>query len=428
MMVSVLTIGTRGDIQPFLALAAGLKESGYTVRFCSPCNFREFVEGYKIEFFPLCDDIQKLMERRQAKEIVESGNPLKFAAFRIKTVKTFFAEMYNNALDACKDADVIIYKNAIAIGHSVAQKLNIPCIEVGLQPYTPTKDFPSFAFSRNMNRGAFYNKAGHILMEMFLWFSSRKAVNNIRKNVYGLKPLPFFTAMNRQKAFNVPMLYPFSEELISRPSDWDENNYITGYWFLHSNKQWQPPQELIDFLSEGSKPVYIGFGSMTNKSPEDFLKLIVSALELSGQRAVLLSGWGGLGKGVSLPSSIFLIENVPHDWLFPKMAAVIHHGGAGTTASGLRAGIPSIIIPHFADQPFWGYYVKKLGLGPEPISYKKLTAEKLAEAITAAVTDEEMKTRAAKIGELVRAEDGVAKAIGIIDSIVGMNTSENVPV
>jgi sterol 3beta-glucosyltransferase len=173
---------------------------------------------------------------------------------------------------------------------------------------------------------------------------------------------------------------------------------------------------LIDFIDAGSPPIYIGFGSMSSRNPLEVANLVVKALELSKQRGIILSGWGGLQKA-DLPESVFIVDSVPFSWLFPRVGAVVHHGGAGTTAFVLRTGIPSIIVPFFADQPFWGHLVAKLGVGPKPIPRKKLTAKRLANAIDLAIADQMMRQHAADLGSKIKAEDGIQRAAKIIQQI-----------
>jgi len=213
------------------------------------------------------------------------------------------------------------------------------------------------------------------------------------------------------------MLYCYSPAVVPRPPDWSEHAHVTGYWFLDHLPDWQPPHDLVDFLESGPPPVYVGFGSMTSRDPEKTSRIVLDALRQSGQRGVIATGWGGLSQS-GLPGEVFVTEAVPHDWLFPRMAAVAHHGGAGTTGAGLRAGVPSIIIPVTDDQPFWGRRVNALGAGPAPIPRKRLTAERLAHAISVAVTDDSIRKRAAELGETIRAEDGVGNAVRIFNQMI----------
>lgn len=201
--------------------------------------------------------------------------------------------------------------------------------------------------------------------------------------------------------------------LLPKPPDWDRDKHITGFWFLEHGQDWTPPDELLDFLGSGPRPVYVGFGSMNNRDPEETTDLVVQALVRSGQRGILGLGWGGLAS-TKLPDSIFPIRSAPHDWVFPRMAAVVHHGGAGTTAAGLRAGVPTVVVPFMSDQPLWARRVHELGAGPRPIPRKRLTARRLEKAIRQAVTDPRIQKHARRLGERLRAEDGVDRAVDII--------------
>jgi UDP:flavonoid glycosyltransferase YjiC (YdhE family) len=210
----------------------------------------------------------------------------------------------------------------------------------------------------------------------------------------------------------------YSQTAIPHPSDWSDDVHITGYWFQDAPSEWHPSIELEEFLAEGPPPVYVGFGSMGGRNPEDFAAIVLQALEKSGQRGLLLTGWGGMNV-MRVPDHVFVLNAAPHNWLFPRMAAVVHHGGAGTTAEGLRAGVPTVIVPFIVDQSFWGNRVKDLGVGPKPIPAKKLTADKLASAIEKATTDSKMKERAVALGKAIRAEEGVNNAVKIVQQYLG---------
>jgi UDP:flavonoid glycosyltransferase YjiC (YdhE family) len=198
------------------------------------------------------------------------------------------------------------------------------------------------------------------------------------------------------------------------PKDWDDFMHVTGYWFLEPPAGWEPPVDLMNFLQSGPPPIYIGFGSIPSSKPEETADLVMQALARTGQRGVLSSGWGGLKKE-TLPETVFMIGSMPHSWLLPQMAAVVHHGGVGTTAAGLRAGIPAIVTPFFGDQPFWAQRVYELGVGPRPIPRRRLTVERLSESIRSALSDRAMQARAASLGEFIRAENGIARAVAVIE-------------
>jgi sterol 3beta-glucosyltransferase len=206
---------------------------------------------------------------------------------------------------------------------------------------------------------------------------------------------------------------------LAPPDDWNhERIHVTGYWFLEPSEQWHPPTDLIQFLDSGPPPVYIGFGSMSNRKPEETADLVLRAIRHTGERAIIFSGWAGLQKA-DLPDSVLMIDNVPHSWLFSRVRAVVHHGGAGTTAAGLRAGVPSVIVPFHGDQPFWAQRVTSLGVGPAPIARSRLTAESLAKALQTAMNDPLMHQRAVALGASIRAEDGIEKAVAIIQQLGG---------
>jgi sterol 3beta-glucosyltransferase len=234
--------------------------------------------------------------------------------------------------------------------------------------------------------------------------------------VLNLPPAPFFGSYNSPIVRQYPALYGFSPSVIPQPADW-HHTQVTGYWFLDAANHWTPPATLTKFLDSGAPPVYIGFGSMGSRNPVETADLVLAAIERTGQRAILQSGWGGL-MNANLPEHVLMVDSIAHSWLFPRMAAVVHHGGAGTTAAGLRAGVPSIVVPFFGDQLFWGQRVEKLGVGTAPISRKQLTVEKLARAIDQTVTDSIMRQRAAELGAKIQSEDGIANAVRVIESIV----------
>lgn len=220
-----------------------------------------------------------------------------------------------------------------------------------------------------------------------------------------------------------PLLGMYSPSIIPKPADWPDQMQITGYQFLAEKSTWQPSAELEEFINSGPPPVYIGFGSMAGQDPEALAAMSIAALRKAGQRGILLSGWGGL-RAHQQPGEIFILDSAPHDFLFPRMAAVVHHGGAGTTASGLRAGVPTVILPFIMDQFFWGSRISALGLGPEPIPQKKLTTDRLSQAIHQAVTDKDMIDRARSCGESIQAEDGTTAAVDTIQLLLD-RSSEN---
>lgn len=229
----------------------------------------------------------------------------------------------------------------------------------------------------------------------------------------GLKPGNFWGAYRRVYKGKIPVISGFSTSVIPWQKDWPESVKVSGYWFLDEPEDWQPPEDLNAFLNTGTPPVYIGFGSMVDKEPERITEIALEALRLSGQRGILSSGWNGLGSE-KLPEKVFKVGSIPHSWLFKRMGAIVHHGGAGTTAAALRSGVPQIITPFFCDQPFWGERVYEMGVGPKSIPYSRLRPEKLAELISTAVNCEKIKMKAGLLGKEIADENGVQKAVEII--------------
>jgi sterol 3beta-glucosyltransferase len=254
----------------------------------------------------------------------------------------------------------------------------------------------------------------HLLVQQLMWQGFRTADRICRLQVLNLPPALFWGSYKSAVMQRYPTVYGFSRSVIPKPADW-RNTEIVGDWFLAAS-DWTPPADLVAFLQDGSPPVYIGFGSMGIRNPEATADLVLQAISRTGQRAILQAGWGGLSKA-DVPDNVLMVNAVPHSWLFPRMAAVVHHGGAGTTAAGLRAGVPSIVIPFFGDQPFWGQKIADLGVGTAPIPRKQLTVERLAQAIDRAVTDPVIRQRAADLGAKIQAEDGIGRVVSIVREI-----------
>jgi UDP:flavonoid glycosyltransferase YjiC (YdhE family) len=415
MRITLIASGSRGDVQPYIALGTGLAQAGYDVRLATHENYADLTSAHGLAFWPIAGNVDAVAQSAAMRERLEGGNFLAIMSLMAKEAERAALHLAEGALAACRETDLIMGgMGGLNTGLAIAEKLDLPFMQAHVFPFTPTKAFGSVLLPRPLPDFARpLNRLSHHVARQIMWQGTRAADRRARQEVLGLAKSSFFGPYNSAAARQMPTLYGFSPAVIAKPADWAEDVHVTGYWFLDAEADWQPPAGLNEFLQHGSRPLYIGFGSISSRNPEQTAELVLAALERTGQRAVVLSGWGGL-KAAQLPETVFMVASIPHAWLFPRMAAVVHHGGAGTTAAGLRAGVPSLVIPVFGDQPFWGRRVAELGVGPAPIPRKKLTVERLATAIETALADEGMIRRAAELGGQIQAEDGLARAAEIV--------------
>jgi UDP:flavonoid glycosyltransferase YjiC (YdhE family) len=281
-------------------------------------------------------------------------------------------------------------------------------------PYSPTTQFPHpLANIKTSNVDPSYtNFMSYPLVEMMTWQGLGDLINRFRQKTLALEEVSTLWAPGQLYRLKVPYTYMWSPGLVPKPKDWGNEIDISGFVFLDLASSFTPPDDLAKFLEAGPPPVYIGFGSIVVDDPDEFTKLIYQAVEMAGVRALVSKGWGGFGGNDNAPGNVFMLENTPHDWLFPKVSAVVHHGGAGTTAAGLKCAKPTMIVPFFGDQPFWGAMVSSAKAGAHDcIPYKKLTAERLAEGIKQCLTDEAKKNVKEIADSIEKEGDGARNAV-----------------
>lgn len=431
--IVIMVIGSRGDAQPFLKIGKVLKEQyGHRVRIATHPAFREFVEKDSgLEFFSVGGDPSELMAFMVKNpgliptlETVRAGD--------ISRRRAAMAGMFNgfwraciNATDDEKDvrnlkmmgekqpfvADAIIANPASFAHVHCAEALGIPLILSFTFPYTPTRAFPHpLANIKKSNVDPGYsNFMSYPLVEMMVWQGLGDLVNDLRVKTLGLDPVSTLWAPGALYRMNVPFAYLWSPSLVPKPADWGDEIDISGFVFLDLASTFTPPDPLTEFLSNGETPIYIGFGSIVVDDADKFTDMIFEAVKLAGVRALVSKGWGGLG-GDDVPDNIFMLENTPHDWLFPKVKACVIHGGAGTTAIALKCGKPTMVVPFFGDQHFWGSMIDRAKAGPEPVPYKHLSAEKLAEGIKFCLTEEAQKNAQVIAKEIEKEGDGAENA------------------
>jgi sterol 3beta-glucosyltransferase len=412
MRITILALGTRGDVQPYVALGLGLQAAGHDVCVATHANFGSLVRQRGLRFYLVSGDPRALSTSNEAKTLTEEDRNVLLAIRSItRMLESHIKQCMVDCWQACEDAEAIVVGNTtIGLAFCVAEKLHVPLFRAYILPVSPTRTYPAAFVPAGLNLGGPLNLLTHGVSRQLLWIAARAATNRSRRDVLGLSPLPArdpFRLMDRQRW---PVLYGYSVAVAPPPVDWGDWIHVTGYWFLDHRQDWQPPSDLVRFLEAGPPPVYVGFGSMSTRDPEATASLVVRSLHKAGRRGVLMTGWDGLG-GKIVSKDVYVVDGIPHDWLFPRMAAVVHHGGTGTTAAGLRAGVPSVVVPFYLDQPFWGRKVHELGVGPRPIPRQQLTEQRLAEAISIATSDQAMQRRAASIGRQIRMDDGVRQAV-----------------
>ncbi|WP_022666728.1 glycosyltransferase [Desulfospira joergensenii] len=421
MRIFIATYGSRGDVQPYVALGKGLEDAGHRVTLATSERFREFVAANGLEYGYLGDGLLSIVDTDQGKDLLENTtNIFDVVKQNIKLAKqtqSLQKALLRETWEAAEKArpDFILYHPKAGAAPHIAEKLGIGCaLATPIPMFVPTSERPFLALP-DLKLGGWYNRLSYQIITSLTGIFLGKYIKEFRRDI-GLGPLKKFNFLKTGTGQDIPVLHAYSEAVLPRPGDWPETAQVTGYWFLDGQTGWTPPQDLQAFLDKGEPPVYIGFGSMAGRNPDQLAETVITALQKSGLRGILATGWGGL-KLETLPDTIFKIETAPHDWLFPRVSAVVHHGGAGTSGAGLRAGKPSVIVPFFGDQPFWGRCIHSLGAGSRPIPRKKLTADKLAAAIRNAVSNPDIREKAEEIGKKIRHEDGIKNGVAMIEKM-----------
>jgi sterol 3beta-glucosyltransferase len=411
--ISIATLGTHGDVQPYVALGVALKRQGHSVVIGAPSDFSDFVTGNGLDFCDLGSNIQTFLLESRFEEAMGQNKWLNYPSL-LSTGQKIVKRAAVASWGMCQSADCVIVNMNTTFGVDIAEALEIPVIMTALQPLSATSEFPYCGYY-GPSFGPVFNKlsyTAHLIQQTYYDLPR----NRLRKEMLGLDAR-FKGGFSRDSngAF-LPQLSAYSELITPRPRDWPANAVVTGFWQLEDQTGWEPTGALREFLDAGDAPIYIGFGSMPFRTERNS-EIVLEAAERWGGRIVISKGWGGLDPKV-LPSNIFAVGRAPHDRLFQHVKAVVHHGGAGTTAAGLRAGRPTFILPQSVDQPYWGRRVHEMGCGPAPVRLRKLTGEILAETLADLSTNRFYAAAAADLGARLRAEDGVGKAVEVIEGVI----------
>jgi sterol 3beta-glucosyltransferase len=414
---TILALGSRGDVQPFVALGKGLCAAGHRVRIAAAEDYGPLVQEHDLPFHPLVGRIADLMDRELVYAAFDAGpNPLPFALRFREAVTPIVERLVGDCLAAADGADTLIVSTlGVYPGEAAAAAYNLPVVEAHFHPVAPTRTlphafFPEVAWMPGAMRGA-YNQLSHHLgawgMHGFLRPALDRARRSHRLARQGKRP-------SSGKRLS---LHAYSPHIAPPAPDWDPKTVpVTGYWPLAEPPGYRLPPDLERFLNDGPPPVYVGFGSLlAGRDPDGMTRLLFEALDKSGLRGILHRGWGDFGN-IPVPPTVHLTEGAYHSVLFPRVATVLHHGGAGTTAAALRAGVPAVVVPYFGDQGFWARRLHDLGAAPAPLPRVELTVARLAARLRDVVTMPTYRERAAELGCRLAAEDGVARALEVLDA------------
>ncbi|MEJ3659254.1 glycosyltransferase [Actinomycetes bacterium KLBMP 9759] len=405
MRILIVAFGSRGDVAPFTGLGARLREAGHTVTIAAHPSFRPLVTGAGLRLHDLPGDLGVLLD------LPPSSSP-RFLASRITGMTELLRQAGQATLAAAADADMILLNSSAPFAYDIAEGLGLPSAGVYAQPMTPTGDFPPIVLHSARSLGRAGNRLiGELAMRTLIPFN--RVAAELRAQL-GLPRRSPGATIAAQAAARWPVLHGFSEAVLPRPSDWRPGLDVVGYWWPHHDPTWEPPADLVDFLAAGPPPVVIGFGSMAGGHGGRLGPLVAEALRTAGLRGIVQAGWAGLDAGPN--DDVLTIGEVPHEWLFPQVAGVAHHAGAGTTAAALRAGVPSVPLPVFADQPLWARRLVTLGCAPAVVPFQKLTAAVLAQALGAAVGNPRHRAAAQAVAARLREEDGTAAVVRAVST------------
>lgn len=405
-LVTLLTGGTRGDVQPYVALGLGLREEGYRVRVAAHDGFANFVRAWDLEFISLGENPSDLFYRAEQRDALRGGNNLFHTARAAwhywQVARPLYVQLVERAWLAAQNCDALIYGLPTFWAGALGDALHIHTIPAFMQPLTPTRAFPCPLLPISNSLGAVGNRLSYTFCFAVMRLAWREALRAWHKKFRG--------ARVSTAKIETPTLYAYSQHIVPRPSDLPVQHHVTGFWFLPA-RAWTPPQSLENFLRAGAAPIFFSLGSATARDEQHLGALLLETQRATGLR-FLISKFQGAH---ALPrTAFFALDDVPHAWLLAHVRAVIHHGGAGTTAAALRAGVPQIITPIYSDSYFWGQRVFEKGVGARPLPEAKLSARALTDALEKILHDQMMQSRARALAQEISREHGVRRALELL--------------
>jgi sterol 3beta-glucosyltransferase len=423
MKVTIIAMGTRGDAEPCVGFAKRLEAAGHEVRVAGYLNSRSLIEGEGLRFAPIAADLDDIENSAHGRALLAAGGNLFKSIWHTRGLLDGFSEEYWRSYEeVCAGADAIVNHHGSPQVATIAERAGVPLVMASVLPFVGrSRAAPSPYIGPPPGPGPALNYLSHLFFEQIVWRSIGPAVNRWRRRAFGLPPLPFFGpfgAMQRQ-----PILYGYSRHLLPRPPDWPANIRVTGFWETSLPSGWRPPAALVDFLSAGEPPIYVGFGSMKVGDAREHLRLVGEALRRAGRRGVVALKLSDELRA-ALPEHLYVAQGAPHDWLFPRTGGVVCHGGSGTVHRALRAGVPCAVYPYFGDQAIWGRQVHAVGAGPRPIPRPSLTLDNLTQTITAVARDASYRRGAEAVARLMEGEDGLGAALAAFDEFIDAGAAQ----
>ena len=411
MRITMICIGSMGDVRPYMLLGRELKARGHQVTVATFEPFEQMLRDAGLDFFKISGDVVAMMSNLMR----PGGNGVRMISSLERTIRDIAPVLLADLMRSCEGAEALICTFFGSMYYSIAEKYRIPCIQTHYFPMDNNRSMP-ISSSPFQHLGPVWNSASYKIGYLLIGALERRYLSDWRRE-NGMAPRRLHTRPDYDAGgHRVPVIYAVSPLVMPRPKQWNEHIHMSGFWYDDAPCDWQPPRELQEFLDAGDPPIYVGFGSMVSGDMNRLFARVIRAVRAARVRAVIMAGWGGENLRFKSTSRIYFADYAPHDWLFPRVSAVVHHGGAGTTASGLRAGKPTLIIPFGGDQPFWGARVHALGCGPRPIPRDSLTVHRLTRGILDLITRDGYRTTAEELAQRMRLEGGVKRAADIVEN------------
>lgn len=409
MKITMISIGSTGDVRPYILLGQELKRRGHEITLLCFQDFEKLVNESGLIFRALPGDAHTLM-----RSVMTTTNGVAYLYQFKNVVEDMLGDLLDALMQACEGTEAVICTFIGSMVYSIAEKYHVPCIQTHFYPMDPSGVTPMttvpVTMGKALNKASY--KLGYLLISTIEWryLDPWRKQQGMRRRRVTAKPDYMING------HHIPVIYAISPTLLPRSIEWDEHIHMTGFLMDKRDVDFEPSPSLSAFLAAGEKPVYIGFGSMCAEDIGQTLSVVLEAVKLAGVRAIIGRGWGGADmEAARRDPRVFVADYLPHSWLFPRVAAVVHHGGAGTTAAGIMAGCPTLVIPFGGDQHFWASRVYALGLGPKYIRRESLTAEKLARALTELIEVKSYRVAAQELGAQLKMEDGVKNAADIAE-------------